>query len=262
MQKSSLRSLAGVRILITRPEAENHLLSEKLRSLGAVTVELPAIAIVPTRSTERLDRSIMELSEYGWVIFTSVNGVQFFCNRMTALDEPTSKLRSSKIACIGPATAAALERLGEKADFVPDEFLSEKIAQGLGDLNGKRVLLPRADIASEKLPELLREHGAVVEEVVAYRTVIPDDLSLDRLQSILEKGMDVVTFTSPSTVRNLAYVARARGLGTLLKDVRVACIGPVTAEATKELGVHVDIVASNHTINDLVEAIVNEIGTV
>jgi len=262
MQRAPLASLAGVRILVTRPEAENHLLSERLRALGAVTVELSAIAIAPPQSTERLDRSIMGLAEYDWVIFTSVHGVQFFCERMTALGEPTSKLGKSKVACIGPATASALERLGEKPDFVPNEFLSERIAQGLGDLNGKRVLLPRADIASQNLPELLREHGAVVEEVVAYKTVIPDNLSLDRLQLILERGVDVVTFTSPSTVRNLAYVARDRGLATLLKGVRVACIGPVTAEATKELGIHVDIVASNHTIDDLVEAIVNEIGNV
>ena len=262
MQTAPLQSLAGARILITRPKAENRLLSEKLRALGAVTIELPTIAIFPPTDKSLLDRSIKRLSEYDWVIFTSVHGVRFFSKRMAALGEPADRLREVKVAAIGPATAASLEKLGAKPDYVPEVFLSEQFAHGLGEVNGKRILLPRADIASGKLPALLRKRGAIVEEVVAYRTVIPDDLSWDRLQSILKQGVDVATFTSPSTVRNLAHVAGAHPLETLLKSVKVACIGPVTAEATKELGVHVDIVAPSHTINDLVEAIVNEIGTV
>jgi uroporphyrinogen III methyltransferase/synthase len=167
-----------------------------------------------------------------------------------------------QVAAIGPSTAAALKTLGKEPDYVPKEFLSERIVSGLGDLNGKRILLPRADIASRALPDRLREQGAHVDEVVAYRTVVPEDSSLARLQEILNHGLDVVTFTSPSTVRNLAHVAQVGDLGIMLSGVKVACIGPVTAEEAKSFGVHVDIVASNHTIEDLVEAIVNEIGTV
>jgi len=260
--QTSLKTLEGVKILITRPEKQNVLLSAKLRNLGATTIELPTITILPPNNTDPLDKSIRSISQYDWVIFTSVHGVRFFSQRLKALGEPSDKLKQVKVAAIGPATAAALERLGKEADYVPTQYLSEKIAVGLGDVEGKRILLPRADIASKKLPELLRQRGAEVEEVVAYRTIIPEGLSADRLKSVLNQGIDVVTFTSPSTVRNLAQIVGANELTVLLKGVKVACIGPVTAEATKELGIHVDIVARTHTIDNLVEAIKNDIRTV
>jgi uroporphyrinogen III methyltransferase/synthase len=259
MQAARLKSLAGVRVLITRSKADNQRLSEKLRELGAVTIELPTIAIIPSENTDLLDDSIRTLSNYDWLIFTSVHGVEFFNKRMTALGKPIGKLHKLKVAAIGPTTATALERLGRKPDYVPPEFLSERIITGLGQVSGKRILLPRADIASAKLPKLLRRRGAIVDEVVAYRTVKPEDLSSDRLQSILQQRVDVVTFTSPSTVRNLAEAAGPKHVGPLLKGVKVACIGPVTAEAARTLGVRVDIVAPNYTIEDLVMAIANEI---
>lgn len=262
MQTAPLRSLAGVRILITRPKAENEALANKLRELGAITVELPTIAFVPPENMGPLDLSIKMLSKYDWLIFTSQNGVQFFSNRMSEVGEPADRLREMKVAAIGPATASALERLGKEPDYMPDEFLSEQIVFGLGDVKGKRILLPRTDLASESLPEELRKRGASVDEVVAYRTIVPEDLSLDRLLLILAQGVDVVTFTSPSTVRNLARVAKTNDLGRLLGGIKVACIGPVTADAARALGIHVNIVPSNHTIDDLVEAIVNEIRTV
>jgi len=262
MQTAPLQSLAGVRILITRPKRENQTLARKLRAHGAVTFELPTIEVVPPADTRLLDAAIGELPKYDWIIFTSVQGVRFFHERMNALGQPTESLYGSKIAAIGPATARELKKLGKKPDFVPAEFLSKQIARGLGSVEGKRILLPRADIASKELPGLLKNQGAVVEEVVGYRTIVPTDLSGDRLQSILNQGVDVVTFTSPSTVRNLAKIAGAESLEGLLKDVKIACIGPVTAEAARELGIHVDIVARNHTVDDLVEAIVNEIRNV
>ena len=262
MQAVRTKSLAGITIVVTRSKSDNQLLSEKLRQLGAVTVELPTIAIVPPENTDHLDESIRTLSKYDWLIFTSVHGVEFFSKRMTALAEPIDSLHEVKVAAIGPATAAALRRLGREPDYVPPEFLSERIAIGLGKVSGIRILLPRADIASTRLPELLRRNGASVEEIVAYRTVIPDDLSFDRVQSILQQHVDVITFTSPSTVQNLAYVTGPKRVGSLLNGVKVACIGPVTAEAARALGVRVDIVAPNHTIENLVEAIVDEIRTV
>lgn len=262
METSSLKRLEGVRILVTRPDTQNLLLSAKLRNLGATTIELPTITILPPNTMNRLDKSILMILHYDWVIFTSVHGVRFFRQRLEALGESPDKLKQVKVAAIGPATAAALEQLGKEPDYVPAQYLSEKIAVGLGDVKGKRILLPRADIASKKLPELLRQRGAKVEEVVAYRTVIPEDLSADRLKSVLNQGIDVVTFTSPSTVRNLAQIVGPNELQVLLKGVKVACIGPVTAEATKKLGIHADIVARTHTIDDLVEAIENDIRTV
>ena len=262
MQSAPLQSLAGLKILITRPAGGSQVFSEKLRRLGATTIELPTIEIVPARSKTMLDQSIRNISNYEWVIFTSVNGVVFFIDRMRQLGEAMDALRRVKIAAIGPATAAYVEKSAKKPDYMPKEFLSEEIAKGLGDVKGKRILLPRADIASRKLPTILTENGATVDEVTTYETVIPQDLSLNRLQSVLGQGVDLITFTSPSTVRNLAQVAGPTGLEALIKNAKVACIGPVTADAAKALGVHVDIVASNHSVDHLVEAIVNEIRNV
>jgi uroporphyrinogen-III synthase len=261
MQATSLKPLSGLRIIVTRPIEQNEHLSTKLRELGAAPIELPTIQIVPAKSNEALDRALARLGEYDWVVFTSVQGVHFLTKRLGDLKIPYSALEQVRLAAIGPATASALERTVKKPEFVPSEYLSWKIVDGLGDLKGQRVLLPRADIASKKLPDALRERGALVEEVTAYRTVIPPDLTPDRLKSILGGGADLITFTSPSTVSNLAQALGPELLKQFTSVLKVACIGPVTVEAAKELGVHVDIVAGVHTIDGLVEAIVDEIGT-
>jgi uroporphyrinogen III methyltransferase/synthase len=262
MQTSHLKTLSGMRILITRPKHEADVFSERLRALGAVPIELPTIEIQPPTSTEQLDGVVRRSKDYRWVVFTSVHGVQSFLHRMSALGVPLSALNGVSVAAIGSATANALTRAGVQPDYVPDEFLSEKIALGLGDVRGQRILLPRADIASKKLPDLLRERGALVDEVAAYRTMIPNGLTPERVYAIFSDGVDLVTFTSPSTVRNLAQVLGLEELKKLLRKARVACIGPVTMEAAKELGLAVHVVAMAHTIDSLLEAIVNEIGTV
>jgi uroporphyrinogen III methyltransferase / synthase len=260
--QASLKPLSGMRVLVTRPESEAPSLAEKLSELGAKALFLPTIAILPPENTDQLDRVVKGVEEFDWVVFTSVNGVRFFHERAKTLNAPFDRLNKVKVAAIGSATADALERLGRKPDYVPDEYLSEEIAYGLGDVRGKRILLPRADIASKKLPSLLTQHGAIVQEVVAYRTVIPDDLTPNRLKRIFAEGVDMITFTSPSTVRNFAQAVGAAELEPLLRNVKVACIGPVTVKAAKELGVHVNVVALNHTIDGLVEAIENENRTV
>jgi uroporphyrinogen III methyltransferase/synthase len=209
-----------------------------------------------------LDQALQKLNEYDWVIFTSVHGVRFFMERMANLKIPLKAMKQVMLAAIGPATASELERAAKKPEFVPNEFLSENIVDGLGNVNGKRILLPRADIASKKLPQLLRSRGAFVEEVVAYQTVIPPDLTPERVNSIFMRGIDLVTFTSPSTVHNLAQVIGDDKLAQVLSNVKVACIGPVTVQATRELGIGVNIVAGIHTVDALVEAIVDEIRAV
>ncbi len=262
MQATSLRPLSGVRILVTRPIQQSQNLSEKLRRLGASPVELPTIEIAPIENTDSLDHALRRLGEYYWVIFTRVHGVDSVLKRMSELRIEHKALQKVKVATIGPATASALDQAGRKPDYTPAEYLSEKIAQGLGEVNGKRILLLRANIASKKLPALLGERGALVDDVVAYRTIIPRDLTPERLRSIFDEGVDLVTFTSPSTVRNLAQVLGGGELERYLRNVKVACIGPVTVEAVKEMGIRVDIAARNHTADSLVEAIVNEIRTV
>ena len=262
MQTSRLRPLSGMRILITRPKHQAEEFSDRLRALGAIPVELPTIEIQPLTNTEQLDLAVRKLKNYRWVVFTSVHGVQSLLDRMAALGVPASDLNYVSVAAIGSATATAFKKIGIRPDYVPDEFLSEKIALGLGDVSGQRFLLPRADVASKKLPDLLRKRGALVDEVVAYRTVVPDDLTSETVHSIFGNGVDLVTFTSPSTIQNLAQVLGQEDLKMLLRKTRVACIGPVTVQAAKELGLGVDIVAMTHTVEALAESIVNEIGTV
>lgn len=262
MEATTVRPLSGLKVLVTRPRQQAQPLSDKLRALGAITIELPTIEIAPPENHTRLDNAIHHINTYDWIIFTSIHGVKFFLDRLTSLKTTIRILDGVKLAAIGPVTAAALKRGGRKPDYVPEQYLTEKIAIGLGDVRGKRILLPRADIASKRLPEVLRERGARVNEVVAYRTVIAGDLTHEKLESIFMKGVNLITFTSPSTVRNLAQVLTPQDFDRFLKDCRVACIGPVTLEAAKELGIHVDIVAKAHTIDSLVEAIVNEIRTV
>jgi uroporphyrinogen III methyltransferase/synthase len=262
MPAGQAKPLLGKRVVITRPLQQAAALSERLRELGAIPVEFPTIEIVPVKNADELDWAIRSLNDYDWVIFTSACGVRFFLKHMAGMRVRDETWKELKVAAIGPATAAALEKAGKKADYVPNEYLSEKIAVGLGDMHGRRVLLPRADIASQKLPSLLRDRGALVDDIIAYRTMIPRHLTLESLKSILAEGVDLIIFTSPSTVRNLAQITGHGALASFLRDIKVACIGPVTAHAVEELGIGVDVVAKTHTIDGVAEAIVDEIGAV
>ena len=258
--QTTMKPLLGKRIVVTRAARQAAILSKKLQDLGATTLEIPTIEIKPPSSTDQIDHAIRNLGSYDWIIFTSVQGVESFMSRMAVLQTDPAVLDSVRVAAIGSATSAALEHLGRSPDYVPDEFLSERIARGLGDLQGKRILLPRADIASKKLPLLLRDRGATVVEVTAYRTTSPDELNSEKLKMAFKAGVDIVTFTSPSTVYNFVQAFGDVEVGKYLNNVRVACIGPVTFEAAKKVGIDVNVVANPHTIDALVEAIVDDIG--
>jgi len=262
MPAGQAKPLLGKRVVITRPLQQAAAFSKRLRELGAIPVEFPTIEIVPVKNTDELDRAIRSLNDYDWVIFTSACGVRFFLEHMAGMRVRDETWKELKVAAIGPATAAALEKGGKKADYVPTEYLSEEIAVGLGDMRGRRVLLPRADIASQKLPALLRDRGALVDDIIAYRTMIPRHLTLESLKSILAEGVDLIVFTSPSAVRNLAQITGHDALASFLRDIKVACIGPVTADAVEELGIDVHVVAKTHTIDGVVEAVVDEIGAI
>lgn len=256
--QTSEKPLSGRRIVVTRAARQAASLSRKLQDLGATTIEIPTIEIKPPSGTDQIDNAIQNIRIYDWIIFTSVHGVESFIGRMAALQVHISILDDLKIAAIGSATSTALQQAGRKPDYVPAEFLSERIAIGLGEVRGKRVLLPRANIATKRLPLLLREQGAIVDEVTAYKTVLPLGLNSEKLKGAIETGVDIVTFTSPSTVHNFAH-ALGDEVGKLLSNVRVACIGPVTCEAARKIGIDVNVVASPHTIDALVEAIVDDI---
>ena len=251
------RPLFGRTVLVTRARDEASRLTQKLEALGASCLEVPAIRIErPTDGFSAADAAIREIGRYHWLVFTSPNGVRRFFSRLFAAGRDARALGYAKVAAIGSSTAGKLREYGIEADCVPKEFRAEGVIEAL---RGKlpphaKVLLPRAEEAREVLPEKLREQGADVDVVALYKTVAADadaDALRDRLTS---GGIDLVTFTSSSTVRNLCKIL---GGADALKGIRTACIGPVTAAAAKDLGIAPDIVAGTYTIDGLVAAIQN-----
>jgi uroporphyrinogen III methyltransferase/synthase len=252
--------LEGKRVLVTRAVEQAASLSQKLRALGAEPIEFPMIKLAPPADLSPLDRAIQRLtaSQYDWVIFTSVNGVCFFCQRLRALGYEEHCWSTGKLAAIGPATAAALTKQGLKVDYMPARYLAEEIAAGIGDVRGQRILLPRADIARKPLTQELLARGALVDEVAAYRTVLANSKVAQLKELLKARRIDFITFTSASTVRNFAHLLEGSDLAQALSTTKIACIGPVTAEAAREQGIDVHIMAEEHTMNGLVEAIVEE----
>ncbi|MBI2328350.1 MAG: uroporphyrinogen-III C-methyltransferase [Chloroflexi bacterium] len=249
------RPLFGKRILVTRARHQASALSRLLSEQGAQPIELPAIDIKATANSAELDGAILNLERYQWLVFTSVNGVEAFFQRLNSLDLDSRALKNLKIGSIGPATAQALEKKGITPDYLPEVYTTEGLLEGLsrGDIAGQRFLLPRADIADKELTRGISRFGAEVHEVTSYRTV-PATEAISRAREMLLAGkIDVVTFTSSSTVSNL--VAAFRGEPPAINSAKVACIGPKTADTAAGAGLKVDIVAREHTIPGLVAAI-------
>ncbi len=251
--------LAGKRVLVTRPRAQASKLCDKLAALGAQPILFPTIEIAPLQDFSALDRAIRELDTYQWLILTSVNGVSAFWDRLACAGRDASALAGIQVAAIGPATAQALAARGVQARFVPEEYVAEAILDGIGDVRGQRILLPRADIAREALAVELARRGAQVDEIAAYRT-LPAQPDPEGLAS-LERGVDAITFTSSSTVRNFVALlgsdawARYTVPGGQDRPV-IACIGPITAQTARELGLPVDVMASEYTMDGLIAALV------
>ncbi|MBI4304100.1 MAG: uroporphyrinogen-III C-methyltransferase [Chloroflexi bacterium] len=247
------RPLSGKRVLVTRARHQASSLSKLLSERGAQPVELPAIEIQPADTME-LDNAISHLEQYQWVIFTSVNGVAVFFQRLYDLKRDARALSNMRIGAIGSATASALKEHGIVTDYVPEVFTSEGIIVGLKSWNiaGKRFLLSRADIADKELVKGLVQLGSEVHDIAVYRTVLPTEATSQAKELLLSQKIDVITFTSSSTVSNLAA---ALGKDLSLDGAKIACIGPKTAETAVEAGLKVDIMAREHTIPGLVTAI-------
>ena len=249
------RPLFGKRILVTRARSQASQLTAKLENLGAEVIEVPAITITdPADLYAALDQAIGQLQDYHWVMFTSANGVKHFFARLLQAGKDARALGYAKIAAIGSATAAELKKYGLVADVVPGEYRAEGIIEAM---KGKlpphaKILLPRAEEAREILPEKLREMGAEVDVVSAYRTVCAAADGEGLTSELNEGRIDMVTFTSSSTVKNLVNII---GSADVLNGVKTACIGPVTADTAKSLGIEPDIIAKEYTIDGLVEAI-------
>jgi uroporphyrinogen III methyltransferase/synthase len=256
------RPLFGKRVLVTRPREQSAEFVALLESLGAQAIEAPMISIAPPADWGPLDEICQRVGEFDWIVFSSGHGVDYFFNRLLAGPLDLRALKNARLCAVGPSTAEHLTRLGLKVDLVPAESKAEAVVQAMNDtgtITGSRVLVPRADIGREVIAEGLRKRGADVTEVVAYRTVAVDpdrDGGPDVFRMLLEKGIDVVTFTSPSAVRNFVEVIGAEPAADLLKTTIVASIGPVTAEAATHFDIHSQVVPNQYTIKAMVDAIV------
>ena len=251
------KPLFGKHIVVTRARAQASKLTTKLEDLGARVTEVPAIKIVPTADFAPLDKAIAEIKAYSWLLFTSVNGVKYFFERLALAGKDTRALAHAKIAAIGSATAKALQQHGLIADIIPAEYKAEEMITALkGEIKaGEKVLLPRAKVAREILPESLRAAGIEVNVATAYETVA-DCENADELIQALEAGeIDMVTFTSSSTVTNMLDILGAKK--DLLTKVKTAVIGPITGATCVENGLTPAISAAEYTIDGLVTAIEN-----
>ena len=253
------RPLFGRCILITRPEEQASDFSDELRRYGAEPVEFPSIQVVPPEDWGDLDRAISNIGSYDWIIFTSVNGVRFFKERLWAGSKDVRALNGAKVCAIGPRTAEAVRQLGIVPDLIPKIYQAEGIIEEMEKLGmrDKRVLLPRAEQAREVLPEALRGMGAWVEVVMAYKSVKPAQ-DLGRIYSYLKnRKISVVTFTSSSTVHNFVEMFDPKELASLMEGVVVASIGPITANAVREAGMMNHIMPEKYTIKALAKEIVD-----
>ena len=246
-----MNSIAGKRILVTRPRPQAADLCAKLAAQGATPIVFPTIEIAPLDDYAVLDHAIRNLAQYQWIIFTSVNGVKAFWDRLNLTGFQNLLGFTGRIAAIGPATARALHSHGVNVTLIPDEYIAEAILDNIGDVQGQHILLPRADIAREALAVELQQRGAIVDEIAAYRT-LPTQLDPNGLIE-LQRGVDVITFTSSSTARNFIALV---GRDSIPPHSITACIGPITANTARELGLRVDVQATDYTMDGLVAALV------
>ena len=257
--------LAGWRIIVSRAKKQASVLAEGLRAQGASVLEIPFIEIRPPRSSKMMDDALRLISEYEWLILTSVNGVEALFAEMRELAIPRSKLAHLRFAAIGPATRAAIERQGFTVEVTPKQYIAEAVVEALADqVGGKRVLLWRAKVARDVIPRELRKLGAHLDVVEAYQTVAPKS-SRDQLRGALrssEERPDAITFTSSSTVRNyVGLLAIRSGKSKLLSGVLNISIGPITSATLREYDLNVDVQAEQYTIPGLIEALVRRAKT-
>lgn len=250
------KPLFGKRVLVTRPRHQANKLIELLAQEGAEPIELPVIEITPPPSWADLDSALGRLSDYDWIIFTSTNGVDAFFKRLYHHHWDARQLAGTRVCSIGKATATELEKHGIRADLIPGEYSSSGIISSLKyeQVKGARFLLPRSEIADRMLVEGLLMSGAQVDQVTAYNTIVAPERNSSVKQLFQETEVDIVTFTSPSTVQGL--IASLQGERELLQNAVIACIGPVTAKAAEEAGLKIDVMAKEHTMEGLVRALV------
>ncbi|NQU42501.1 uroporphyrinogen-III C-methyltransferase [bacterium] len=255
------RPLFGKRIVVTRSRSQASALSAQLEELGAEVIEFPVIRTAPPEDAAPLENAVLELGKYDWLVFTSVNGVDAFFGALRGQDQDSRALGNARLCAIGPATAERLEGQGLIADLVPPKYVAESVAEAFAErveLEGARILLPRADIARSFLPEALGKLGAQVDEVIAYRTVLETPEGIDEIRVDLVGGrIDVVTFTSSSTVRNFAELVGRETLEELPERMCLASIGPQTSETLRQITAHSVVESDVYTIPGLVRRLLD-----
>jgi uroporphyrinogen III methyltransferase/synthase len=254
-------------VLLTRPREQAEEMTALLEESGAEVIHLPMIEIREPESWQALDESINQLHLYDWLLFTSANGVKFFFQRFRQLcGTPLSPLANLQVCAIGKATAQAVEAAGAKVDLIAEDSKAEGLLQSLVAHFGAaeaickfRFLLPRARLAREVLPEELRKLGAQVDAVEAYQNVLPATDSENLIGLLRAGSIDVITFTSPSTVKNFVALVGREKLAELLGNALIACIGPVTAATATEFNLQNIIQPDNYSAPALVETIVQAV---
>ncbi len=251
------RPLFGKRIVVTRAREQASDLVKALTDLGAECLEYPTIQVMPPENHQPLDSAIASLSTYDWLIFTSVNGVIFFLDRLFGTGKDIRALGDIRTACIGPVTANKLFERGIRCDVLPLTYRAESVVDAFKNrsIQGKKILLPRAETARPILPAELTKMGARVHEVTAYRTRNVREHAESLIRQLENGAIDLVTFTSSSTVKNFRSLLPEKKLNDLLKGVAIASIGPITSDTAQGLGFEVHITAETYTIPGLIDAI-------
>lgn len=268
MSAEMIKALSGRTVLVTRPQDARDELASVLEASGARIIWCPTIEITEPESYAALDAAINDIFGYDWVIFTSANGVEYFARRVEALGHSLAELDDVRVCAIGEATAEKLRDVAVHVDLVPGEAKAEGVYRGLCDYLGSAAelrtlnfLLPRAAVARDYLPRVLTEAGARVDDVAAYRTVAPGGSDLGRIKALLDAdGIDCVTFTSSSTVRNFARLFDIAELEPLLGGASIACIGDITAETAREFGLTISIQPGETSLAALAKAISDYFG--
>jgi uroporphyrinogen-III synthase len=252
--------LAGRRVLVTRAAHQAGKLSDGLRALGATPVEVPVLEIRPPESFAALDAVLLALASYDWLILTSANTVRALSDRAAALRIDFSKSSRIKVAAVGEATAAAARDFGFQITLTPESYVAESLSDALaGHVKGLRILLARAEVARDVIPDALRAAGAQVDVVDAYRNVMPE-AAPGQLRQALDEGVDAVTFTSSSSVTHLRYAAREAGVAWPFAGVPAASIGPITSATLRESEWEPAVEAKPSDIPGLVAAVVQLLG--
>jgi uroporphyrinogen III methyltransferase/synthase len=253
------RPLMGRRIVVTRSREQASDLLKLLSEAGADCLECPTIRIAPSDDPDALDDAVRSISTYEWLIFTSVNGVGFFFDRLFSLGRDVRQLGHIRLAAIGPATAERLADFGLSCDIVPESYRAESVIEAFKkqDIDGKKILLPRAKEARLILPRELTKMGAIVHEVTAYVTTPSDENKAKLLSGLESRQIDCITFTSSSTVKNFKQLIPEEDFENLFDPVTIACIGPITAETAQSLGFQAHVIAESYTIRGLTDAVIH-----